>query len=92
MSNKKPNPEGVRTITKKDFKPKTRYRYFLMPTTGDDASNKKICSRIIVFTNGTDGQAYFDTGTAPNPWWELREMETMKCVEIPATLIKRLPR
>ena len=66
-----------------------------MPTTGDDAINAlgkdKICSRIIVF-DGAEGRAYFDTGVAPNPWWTLPEMETMKCMEIPAALIKRLPR
>jgi len=68
------------------------HRYFLLPTTGDDANGNKVCSRIIVFPHGADGgSSYFDDSLkAGLNWWRLDEMNTLKCVEIRAELVKRI--
>ena len=63
-----------------------------MPTTGDEDNGNKVCSRIVVFKHGADaGTSYFsDSGRPGIDWWRLAEMKILKCVEIPAALVKRI--
>ena len=63
-----------------------------MPTTGDEANGNKVCSRIVVFKHGADGgSSYFDDSPkAGVNWWRLDEMRILKCVEIPAALVKNI--